>query len=47
MKFSYAESDLPLKKNLPGTLAAQASAGEGDAEHRHGDDTRREEPLRS
>lgn len=48
MKFSYDESYLPLKKNLTGTLAAQDSAGEGDAEeHRHGDDTRREEPLRS
>lgn len=40
MKFSYDESYLPLKKNLTGTLAAQDSAGEGD-------DTRREEPLRS
>ena len=44
MKFSYDESYLPLKKNLTGTLAAQDSAGEGDAEHQ---DTRREEPLRS
>ena len=41
MKFSYDESYLPLKKNLTGTLAAQDSAGEGDAE------PRREEPLRS
>ena len=47
MKFSYDESYLPLKKNLTGTLAAQDSAGEGDAEHQPGDDTRREEPLRS
>lgn len=47
MKFSYDESYLPLKKNLTGTLAAQDSAGKGDAEHRHGDETRRTEPLRS
>ncbi len=47
MKFSYDESYLPLKKNLTGTLAAQDSAGEGAAEHQPGDDTRREEPLRS
>ncbi len=47
IKHSNDESTLPLNKNLTGTLAAQDSAGEGDAEHQPGDDTRREEPLRS